>query len=125
MKLRYNQKCPIHNGYTCCGREHRQKRKSKWQYVRPGVKRLRDEHSPDGWRYKLSKAELERVLLMKIRDQKGLCKICDEELKDIRDVVPDHISPKGMGGSWHDSRPENIQAVHFRCNMLKGSQRVA
>ena len=125
MKLRYNEKCPIHGGYVCCGREHREKQSTKWEYVRPGVKRIRDEHSPDGFRYKLSKAEMERVLRMKIRDQKGLCAICREEMSDIRDVVPDHQEPKGMGGGQRDDRPENIRAVHSRCNLEKGSRRVA
>jgi hypothetical protein len=26
--------------------------------------------------------------------------------------VPDHISPRGMGGVWRDDHPDNIQAVH-------------
>jgi 5-methylcytosine-specific restriction endonuclease McrA len=37
--------------------------------------------------------------------------------------VPDHIEPKGMGGAWRDDHPENIQAVHRRCNLQKGSRR--
>jgi hypothetical protein len=32
------------------------------------------------------------------------------------DIVPDHINPKGMGGSWRDDHPDNIQAVHWWCN---------
>jgi hypothetical protein len=38
--------------------------------------------------------------------------------------VPDHIEPKGMGGSWRDDHPENIQAVHWSCNSEKGSSRL-
>jgi hypothetical protein len=29
-----------------------------------------------------------------------------------------------MGGAWRDDHPENIQAVHRRCNLQKGSRRL-
>jgi hypothetical protein len=29
-----------------------------------------------------------------------------------------------MGGAWRDDHPENIQAVHWWCNVEKGSNRV-
>jgi hypothetical protein len=38
--------------------------------------------------------------------------------------VPDHISPKGMGGAWRDDHPDNIQAAHWWCNGEKGSRRI-
>ena len=59
----------------------------------------------------------------KIVEQDRKCAICLEEFTDYHDVVPDHISPKGMGGSWRDDHPENIQAVHWWCNSEKGSTR--
>ena len=43
---------------------------------------------------------------------------------DYNEIVPDHIEPKGMGGAWRDDHPENIQAVHRRCNLQKGSRRL-
>ena len=41
-----------------------------------------------------------------------------------KDIVPDHIEPKGMGGAWRDDSPENIQAVHRRCNLQERSKRL-
>jgi hypothetical protein len=38
-------------------------------------------------------------------------------------VVPDHISPPGMGGARRDVHPDNIQAMHWWCNGEKGSSR--
>jgi hypothetical protein len=29
-----------------------------------------------------------------------------------------------MGGAWRDDHPDNIQAVHSRCNGQKGSKRL-
>ena len=46
-----------------------------------------------------------------------------EKFTDYSDVVPDHISPRGMGGAWPDDHPDNIQAVHWWCNGEKGSSR--
>jgi hypothetical protein len=129
MKLKRNQLCPIHRRRDCCGRaevvSYQQKKHSKWETVRPGVRRIRDEHArhPDGYRYKLSKSEMEKVLLKKIPEQNGLCSICVKPLEDIQDVVPDHKDPRGMGGSWRDDRPENIGAAHSLCNQRKGSIR--
>jgi hypothetical protein len=93
--------------------------------VRIGVRRIRDEHArhPDGFRYRLSKAEMEKVLLKKVSEQSGLCSICAEPLTNMNDVVPDHKEPRGMGGSWRDDRAENIGAAHSLCNIEKGSRR--
>jgi hypothetical protein len=41
------------------------------------------------------------------------------------DIVPDHIEPKGMGAAWRDDHPDNIQAAHPLCNLLKGSKRLS
>jgi hypothetical protein len=57
------------------------------------------------------------------RTQNGICGICAEKFTDYSDVVPDHISPRGMGGAWRDDHPDNIQAVHWWCNGEKGSSR--
>lgn len=129
MKLKLNERCPIHHKYGCCGREMfsplAPKSKSKWETVRPGVRRIRDEHAdhPDGYRYKLSPAEMKKVLNTKIREQSGLCSICGEELTDYNEVEPDHKKPKGLGGARRDDRAENIGAAHSHCNIQKGSKR--
>ena len=129
-KLKYNQPCPIPgHGFRCACRttEYQPRRKSsKWETVRPGVRRIKDEHAdhPDGYRYKLSKSEMQKVVDKKIAEQNGLCGICHKEMTDYSNIAPDHILPKGNGGARADDRPANIQAVHhFPCNTLKGSQR--
>lgn len=129
MRLSANQRCPIPgHGWKCACRAaspNRPKKYSKWETVRPGVRRIRDEHArhPDGYRYRLSNGEMNKVLVKKVAEQHGDCSICHEPLTDMNDVVPDHMEPRGMGGAWRDDRAENIGAVHSKCNLEKGSQR--
>ena len=130
MKLKAKQICPLHRRRDCCGRATHERyprdRHSKWETVRPGVRRIRDEHAdhPDGYRYRLSKAEMEKVLLRKVQEQNELCSICGLALTDMNDVVPDHKSPRGMNGARRDDRAENIGAAHGLCNLDKGSKRL-
>ena len=72
-----------------------------------------------------SPAELRKVLTQKISAQQGNCGICHLPLTDCNDIVPDHIEPKGMGAAWRDDHPDNIQAAHRLCNLLKGSRRLS
>jgi hypothetical protein len=129
-KLPKNVLCPIHRRRDCCGRSefarYAQKKHTKWETVRTGVRRIRDEHArhPDGYRYRLSKSEMTKVLIKKVHEQFGWCSICQMMLEDMQDVVPDHKEPRGMGGAWRDDRPENIGAAHSRCNLEKGSKRI-
>lgn len=129
MRLKRHQLCPIHRKRDCCGRAPQMVKRgpytSKWETVRPGIRRVRDEYAdhPDGYRYRLSKSEMEKVLIRKVEEQQGLCSICVKELTDMNDVVPDHKSPKGMGGARRDDRAENIGAAHSICNLKKASQR--
>ena len=67
---------------------------------------------------------MRKLLNRKIADQGGKCAICHESFTDYCEIVPDHIEPKGMGGAWRDDHPDNIQAVHRRCNLQKGSRRL-
>lgn len=129
MKLKHKELCPIHRRRDCCGRDvvvRYPQSKSKWETVRPGVRRIRDEHARhlDGYRYKLSPGEMRKIVAKKVQEQFGWCSICHCMLEDMREVVPDHIEPRGMNGSWRDDRPENIGAAHSSCNMEKGSKRV-
>jgi len=121
MKLRRNEFCPIHRSLFCCGRESiRKERRLRGL----GVQRIEDPHHPRGYRELRSPAEMRKLLKRKIVEQDGKCAICLEAFTDYQAVVPDHISPKGMGGSWRDDHPENTQAVHFWCNSEKGSSRI-
>ena len=113
MKLRKNERCPIHNGYYCCGRERK-----------PSDKRQKSgpvQVLADG-RLKCSPAELRRRTLILLKKQNGLCGICGFPISDIRDLVPDHKRPRGMGGAFRDDSWDNLQAAHRVCNGLKGSQ---
>jgi 5-methylcytosine-specific restriction endonuclease McrA len=67
---------------------------------------------------------MKRLLARKVVEQEMKCGICGELFTDYREIVPDHIVPKGMGSASRDDHPDNIQAAHRRCNLKKGSRRV-
>jgi hypothetical protein len=90
-----------------------------------GVQRINDPNHPRGYRELRSPAELRKVLTQKISAQQGNCGICHLPFTDCKDIVPDHIEPKGMGAAWRDDHPDNIQAAHRLCNLLKGSKRLS
>ena len=121
MRLRRNQYCPIHRSVFCCGRESNQKPR---RTTRPGIQRIEDPHHPRGYRELRSPAEMRKLFDRKIVEQGRECALCHELFTDYHDVVPDPIDPKGLGGSWRDDHPDNIQAVHWWCNSEKGSTRV-
>ena len=120
MKLHRNQLCPIHHSRVCCGRAE----SSKVARSTRGVERIDDPNHPRGYRELRSPAELRKVLTQKISAQKGNCGICHLPFTDCKDIVPDHIEPKGMGAARRDDHPDNIQAAHRLCNLLKGSRRL-
>jgi 5-methylcytosine-specific restriction endonuclease McrA len=132
MILSPKERCPIHKQqpFTCpCHRVQRRARLkgSKWETVRIGVRRIKDQFADhrDGYRYKYSAGEMRKVLLRKVEEQHGLCALCGEPFTTLVGVVPDHIKPKGLGGARADDRPENIQAAHHHpCNFEKGSKRL-
>lgn len=89
-----------------------------------GVRRIDDPQHPRGYREIRSNAEMRKLMDRKIAAQNGICVLCKEKFSNYGDIVPDHISPRGMGGAWRDDHPDNIQAVHTWCNGEKGSSRV-
>jgi hypothetical protein len=121
MRLRRNQLCPLHHSLFCCGRETIPKQKPQRQL---GIRRIEDPHHPRGYRELRSIGEMRKLLDRKIAAQHALCALCKERFTEYGDIVPDHISPRGMGGAWRDDHPDNIQAVHWWCNGEKGSSRV-
>jgi len=121
MRLRRNQICPIHRSVSCCGREAGPKRSAARQL---GVRRIEDTQHPRGYRELRSNGEMRKLLNRKIVSQGGKCGICGADFTDYSDIVPDHISPRGMGGAWRDDHPDNIQAAHWWCNGEKGSRRI-
>jgi hypothetical protein len=112
-RLRRNQICPIHRSFSYCGREVVQKSKAVRQL---GVRPFEEPLHPGGYREVRFNGEMRKLLDRKIVSQRGKCGICGAEFTDYSDAVPDHISPRGMGGAWRDDHPENIQAVHWWCN---------
>lgn len=125
MKLRRNERCPVHGRMNCCGRERFQtmRQARKYQSFEPGVRRVVDEHHPRGYREIRSAAALRRLLNRKIVEQERICALCEKEFTEYQDIVADHVEPRGMGSARRDDHPENIQAVHRLCNQEKGSQR--
>jgi hypothetical protein len=120
MRLRQNQRCPIHKSKFCCGRETMPR---EARQIRPGVRRIEDPHHPRGYRELRSPAEMRKLLDRKIEEQNSECALCHVKFTDYGDIVPDHKNPKGMGGAFRDDHPDNIQAVHWWCNEEKGSMR--
>jgi hypothetical protein len=109
MRLRQNQLCPIHRSRFCCGREAIPMERRPRQM---GIRRIEDPHHPRGYRELRSTGEMRKLLNRKIVAQNSKCAICNAEFTEYSDIVPDHISPRGIGGAWRDDHPENIQAVH-------------
>jgi len=65
---------------------------------------------------------MRKLLNRKIAEQNRQCAICEVAFTNYNDIVPDHIDPRGMGGSRRDDHTDNIQAVHFWCNGEKGTR---
>lgn len=118
MKLRRNELCPIHRSRFCCGRERLKANRRFWAPVR----RIEDPHHPRGYRELRSPSEIRKLLNRKMVAQNMKCGICKRDFTDYEDIVPDHIEPRGLGGGKRDDHPENIQAVHRKCNLKKGSK---
>ena len=129
MILAAKERCPIHHSFTClCRRRARvnQAKNAKWEQVRIGVRRIRDEFAdhPDGYRYRLSDSEIRKVLLKKLAEKNECC-VCHQPFENLEGIVPEHRKPKGLGGARRDDRPENIGPAHSFCNIEKGSKRIA
>lgn len=91
MKLRRNQRCPIHNSFSCCGRE------SIWNRRKAGVgvERIEDQYHPRGYREVRSAAEMKKLLARKIIEQGLKCGICNQPFTDYEDIVPDRFGTCG------------------------------
>ena len=127
MKLKRNERCPIHGGFYCCGRAASLRNfptgPRKYTSFEPGVHCIPDEHHPRGYREIRNKSAMRRLLNRKIAEQEKICALCNKEFTEYEDIVPDHREPRGMGAARRDDHPENIQAAHNLCNLQKGSSR--
>ena len=119
MKLKRNDICPIHHSRCCCGRDFKAIGKMlKWVRIAPGVTR-----NVQTGLVRRSPSAMRKLLSDKVIEQKNLCAWCREEFTDAREIVADHIRPRGMCGARRDDSPANIQAAHAHCNLEKGSRR--
>jgi hypothetical protein len=121
MRLTKSIRCPIHNSLTCCGRSPKQQMPRRTTFNR-GIKRIDDPASERGYREIRTPAEMRKLLLVKVREQDGKCALCGEEFEDMHEVTADHKRIRGMGAAHLDSHPDNVQAVHGRCNCERGSK---
>jgi len=124
MKLKPGQLCPLHRKRNCC-RDQTGERKPSWKMkqVAPGVRRQEDPYHPRGYRELRSPAALRELVNRKLVEQDGKCCVCGELMEDYRDIVAEHLQPRGMGGARRDDHPSNIGAAHAGCNLRKGSKR--
>lgn len=141
--LRKNERCPIHKSFFCCGREganrsgtkawQRAKRidfnarstRKGWKQIAAGVWEITDEHHSRGFRHRRSPSAMRVLVKQKVEEQHGCCAgPCGKPFQDIREAVPDHIEPRGMGGARRDDHPDNIRATCVDCNNDKGSKRI-
>lgn len=141
MRMPKGKWCKLHKSFFCCGRENQKSRMSnfgkhkprprygeptnhKWEDVGRGEWRIEDPHHPRGYRVRLSKGRMAQLLMDKVVEQDRKCLICHETFDDMREVTPNHNEPSSMGGAWRDDSPDNISAVHGRCNTDLGSRRL-
>jgi len=120
MKLRTGERCPIHQGYFCCGRSL-PKSDTGLRIFKPAVYRMPADNER-GYIEVCSKGELRRRLPILLKRQNNICGICGLPIEDCRDAVVDHIEPR-PAGCKKDSHWDNIQAAHSVCNLEKGSKR--
>lgn len=123
MRLKKRDRCPIHGGYFCCGREQKVK-VQRHTPIRGPVTRVPDEHHPRGYRELCSPAEYRRRVLLKAEVQQGCCFYCGKEFEDARDIQGDHRRPRSAGGAWRDDSLDNLVACHGECNEAKGSRHI-
>jgi 5-methylcytosine-specific restriction endonuclease McrA len=121
MRLRASQLCPLHNSRYCCGRKERPAKPRRHPICGP-VTRIPDEHNPRGYIEVCSPAEMRRRLIIKLKEQKGICALCGLPIEEFSDASLDHIEPQ-PAGCKKDSHPSNLQATHRLCNLEKGSKR--
>jgi PP-loop superfamily ATP-utilizing enzyme len=123
MKLRRNEICPIHHSRFCCGRAAQTtavRHVLTWKRIGPGVKQHVETRL-----IRRSPAAMRALLVKKIAEQENRCYLCHELFDDFRQIVAEHIKPKGMNGGKRDDSEENIAAAHnFPCNAEKGSRRL-
>jgi hypothetical protein len=106
MRLRRNQLCPIHRSVSCCGREAISKIRRAQQL---GVRCIDDPQHPRGYREIRSNAEMRKLIDRKIAAQNGICGLCKERFTDYGDIVPDHISPRGMEEHGETTTPTTFR----------------
>lgn len=121
MRLRANERCPIHGRYDCCGRQSRFSARSERSKA---VQKVDDPHHPLGYREICSRAELRRrkhVLLSK----DPTCWLAEKSLTTTARLNLSIRSPKAwteQGATITGTTRSNTP--HKQCNFEKGSKRI-
>jgi hypothetical protein len=96
MRLRPSQRHPIHRHLFCWRREVISNVRRARQ---TGVRRIDDPFT----RAVITRsAQMRKLMDRKIATQNSEFTICKEKFTDYSDIVPDHINPRGIGGTWRD-----------------------
>jgi len=119
MKLRQNERYPIHNSFFCCGRQQAWKKRNRWA----AVERIEDPYHPRGYRERRSPVEMKKLREHKIVEQDMSVESAMSPLQTMRKLFRTN-AVKGNGAGRRDDHPDNIQAAHRICNLKKGSRSV-
>ena len=89
------------------------------------IRRIPDAAYPRGYREWVGRNELRRRFL-ELCNAPGekRCYVCNGLFYYSDPPTPEHVIPKGAGGSTHDDHRDNLALSHFRCNSSKGSRRI-
>lgn len=119
MKLRPQERCPIHRSLNCCGRTDPfpggMHSSAKFREISPGVRVYPDGH------IERSPAALKRRKDSLLRARKP-CRACGVEFDDYFDVELAHDQPKGFNGWKRDDADENTFLLHTVTNRDQGSR---
>jgi 5-methylcytosine-specific restriction endonuclease McrA len=90
------------------------------------IRRIDDPAHPRGYREWVGRKEKERRFkeLLEASGEKR-CFVCHGPFTHYNGPTLEHIIPKGAGGSTHDDHRDNLALSHWRCNVEKGSRRIA
>ena len=108
MKLRRNQRCPIHKSLFCCGRESLL---HKPRQIRPGVQRIEDTHHPRGYRELRSRTEMRKLLNRKIVEQAGNAPSARKSSLITTTSCPTIEIPR----EWEEHGETTIQTISKQC----------
>jgi len=119
LRLKKNERCPLHGRKDCCGRgginTRSQRQSRRYILIAPGVRRY------DDGREARSDAALKQLKDKKLRTD-PTCYACGQQFSDYREVELAHIESKGLGSWKRDDSEKNTVLLHMVTNRDCGSQ---